>query len=196
VKTRTPIRIAALVPVACAAALLAACGSSSGTGPSGGGSSQPASGTSGSGSQPASAPPGSGSQPASGGSSGGSGAKCTDLTSAAASAALGSTFTVTLDSSGASLAGVTDCTVADADLATSIQLDVDTAGAAALYNADFQSVGGTPLSGVGDKAFTDAIGVETLSGSVDITVIGPAGPVLSGNFAMSTALAKAMVAAL
>jgi hypothetical protein len=197
VKTRTPIRIAALAPVVCAAALLAACGSSGGGTPAtSGGSSQPASGTSGSGSQPASGTSGSGSTPASGGSSSGSGAKCTDLTSAAASAALGNTVTVTLDSGGTPLAGVTDCTVADADDTTSIQLNVDTADAAALYNGDLQSFGGKSLTGVGDKAFTDAIGVETLSGGVDIQVIGPAGPVLSGNFATPTALAKAMVAAL
>jgi hypothetical protein len=49
---------------------------------------------------------------------------------------------------------------------------------------------------VGDKAFTDTIGVETLSGRVNVKVTGPAGPVLSGNFAIPTAIAKAMVAAL
>jgi transcription elongation factor len=186
VKTRTPIRIAALIPVACAAALLAACGSSGGGTPA----------TSGGSSQPASTTSGGSSTPASGGSSSGSGAKCTDLTSAAASAALGTTVMVTLDSNGASLPGLTVCQVADADLTNSIQVAVDTTGAAALFNSDLQSFGGTPLSGVGDKAFTDSIGVETLSGSVDIQVTGPAAPVLSGNFAMSTAIAKAMVAAL
>ena len=52
------------------------------------------------------------------------------------------------------------------------------------------------LSGVGDKAFTSAVGVEILSGGVDIQVIGPAGPVLSKDYTIPTAVAKAMVATL
>jgi hypothetical protein len=203
---RAPLRIATLVPVACAAALLAGCGSSGGgtpttvgngsqpaSGTSGGGS-QPASGTSGGGSQPAGTS-GGGSQPASGGSSG-SGAKCTDLTAAAASAALGKTVSIALDSGSASLPGLTICDVTVADEVYPIQLSVDSNDGGLLYTGDDEVSGGTALSGVGDKAFTSAIGVETLSGSVDIKVIGPAGPVLSGNFATPTAIAKAMVAAL
>jgi hypothetical protein len=51
----------------------------------------------------------SGSQPGSG-TSGSSNAKCTDLTPAAASAALGKTVTVTLDSGAVALAGLTSAT--------------------------------------------------------------------------------------
>lgn len=182
---RAPLRLATLVPVACAAALLAGCGSS------GGGTST----TGGSGSQPASGSSGSATQPASGGSSA-SGAKCTDLTPAAAGAALGKTVTITLDTTVAGLAGLTICDVTVADEVYPIQLAVDTSAAIAIFSGDLQNSGGIAISGVGDKAFTDTIGVEALSGSVDIKVTGPAGPVLSGNFATPTAIAKAMVAAL
>ena len=64
------------------------------------------------------------------------------------------------------------------------------------YDADQQAFAGVDLSGVGDKAFSSSIGVEILSGSVDIKVIGPAGPVLNGTDTTPTAIAKAMVAAL
>jgi hypothetical protein len=182
---RTPIRLAVLAPVVCAASLLAACGSSGGGTPAtGSGGAQPASGSSGGGSQPSS------------GTSSSSNAKCTDLTPAAASAAVGKTVTVTLDSGGVSLAGLTICDVTVADEVYPIQLAVDTSDGPLLYSGDEQVSGGVDISGVGDKAFTDAIGVETLSGGVDIKVTGPAGPVLSGNFAVPTAIAKAMVAAL
>jgi hypothetical protein len=183
---RTPVRLAALVPAVCAATLLAACGSSGGSSPAAGGSgSQPASGTS-----------GGASQPASGGSSSGSSAKCSDLTPAAASAALGKAVTVTLDSGPVSLPGLSICDVTIADEVYPVQLAVDTNGGQALYSADDQVSGGKDLSGVGDKAFVSDIGVEAISGGVDIKVTGPAGPVLSGNFATPTAIAKAMVAAL
>jgi len=52
------------------------------------------------------------------------------------------------------------------------------------------------VSGVGDKAFTSSVGIEVLGGGVDIKVMGPAGPVLSGDYTYSTAVAKAMIAAL
>jgi hypothetical protein len=185
VTVRTPLRLALLLPVACAATLLAACGSSGGGSPTtAGGSTQPASSTS----QPASST----SQPA----STSSGAKCTDLTPAAASAALGKAVTVTMDAGGVTLPGLTICDVTVADEVYPIQLDVDTDNGQELYDGDLESGGGTTVSGVGDKAFTDAIGIEALSGGVDIKVIGPAGPVLSGNFATPTAIAKAMIAAL
>ena len=109
---------------------------------------------------------------------------------------MGKSTTVTLDTTVASLPGLTICTVTVADEIYPIQLAVDNNGGVGLYNADKQVNPGPDLSGVGDKAFTDGIGVEALSGNVDIKVTGPAGPVLSGNFAVPTAIAKAMVAAL
>jgi hypothetical protein len=178
---RTPIRLAALVPVACAAALLAACGSSGGGTPATGGGATTAGGST--------------SQSASGGS-GGSGGKCTDLTAAAASAAVGKPTTVTIDTTGAPLAGLTVCNVAVADEVYPIQLAVDTSASQATFSGDHQAYSGVDLSGVGDKAFTSSVGVEVLSGSVDIKVTGPAGPVLNGNYTVPTALAKAMVGAL
>jgi hypothetical protein len=194
VNIRAQLHVAALVPVACAAALLAGCGSSGGGTPATSGGGIPT--TTGGGTQPPTGTSGPGSQPASGGSSGGSGAKCTDLTSAAASAALGKTVTVTPEPGDVSLAGLTICDVTVADEVYPIQLAVDSANGQLLYSGDEQVSGGTALSGVGDKAFTSAIGVEALKGDVDIKVTGPAGPVLSGNFATPTALAKAMVAAI
>lgn len=183
---RPSLRLALLIPVSLAATVLAACG------PSGSGTPATNGGTTGGGtSQPASSP----SQPVSGGSSSGSG-KCTDLTAAGASAAVGKPTTVTLDPTVAALPGLTICTVTVADEVYPIQLAVDNNGGQELYNADKQVSAGTDLSGVGDKAFTDEIGVEALSGNVDIKVTGPAGPVLSGNFAVPTAIAKAMVTAL
>lgn len=103
---------------------------------------------------------------------------------------------MTLDTGGASLPGLTICQLTVAGETYPIQLDVDTTDGAALYASDEQSFGGTDLSGVGDKAFTDSVGVEVMSGGVDIQVIGPAGPVLNGDFTTATAIAKAMVAAL
>jgi hypothetical protein len=192
---RTPIRLAALVPVACATALLAACGSPGGGSPtSAGGGSQPVPTASSSGSQPT--PTASRGNSSSGNSSSGSGPKCTALTAAAASAAVGKATTVTLDPGSASLPGLTICDVVIADEVYPVQLAVDTNGGESLYDADEQVMSGKDLSGVGDKAFTSSISVEVLSGGVDIKVTGPAGPVLSGDYTVPTALAKAMVAAI
>jgi hypothetical protein len=186
----TAIRLAALVPVACATTLLAACGSSGGGNPtSAGGGSQTVPATSSSGSQ--STPTAS-----SGNSSSGSGATCAALTSTDATAAVGKATTVTLDSGTASLPGLTICDVVIADEVYPVQLAVDTNGGQSLYDADEQVMSGKDLSGVGDKAFTSSISVEVLSGGVDIKVTGPAGPVLSGDYAIPTAIAKAMVAAM
>lgn len=184
-----PIRLAALLPFACATALLASCGSSGGGRPAGAtGGAQPTPSSSTSGAHPSPTAPSS--VPT------GSGAKCTDLTSAAASAAVGKATAVTLDTRTASLPGLTICDVAVTDEVYPIQLAVDTNGGEVLYTADEQAMGGAELSGVGDKAFTSSISVEVLSGNVDIKVTGPAGPVLSGNFTLPTAIAKAMVAVL
>jgi hypothetical protein len=126
----------------------------------------------------------------------GGGAKCTDLTNAAASAAVGKATTVTLDTTATALAGLTICKVTVASEVYPIQLDVMTNGASALFSADKNAFSGTGLSGVGDQAFSSAVGIEALSGSVDIKVNGPAGPVLNNDYTVPTALVKAMIAAL
>jgi hypothetical protein len=191
-RVHTPIPLAAVAPLALATVLLAGCGAASG-----GGSPATAAGnsTGTSGSQAAPATSNSATQAGSG-TSASSNAKCTDLTAAAASAAVGKTVTVTLDPSGANLPGMTICDISAATDANPIQLDVNTSDTTAQFAADEQAYGGKDLSGVGDKAFTSSIGVEVLSGSVDIQVIGPAGPVLSNDYTIPTAVAKAMIAAL
>jgi hypothetical protein len=173
---RTSLRLVVLAPAVCAATLLAACGSTAGGTPATSGGSQPASGSS------------------AGSGSSSSNAKCTDLTPAAASAAVGKRVTLTLDTRGGTLAGHTTCDVTVADEVYPIQLDVMTNGGQQLYSADKQAMSGVDISGVGDQAFTSSTGVEALKGGVDIKVVGPAGPVLSGNFAIPTAIAKAMAA--
>jgi hypothetical protein len=190
-RVHTPIRFAAVAPVALATILLAGCGGSGGGSPA----TAARNSTGASGSQAAAATSSSASQPGSS-TSGGSNAKCTDLTAAAASAAVGKTVTVTLDSTGTQLPGLTICDIADAAEVYPIQLNVNTNDTTAQFAADEQAYGGVDLSGVGDKAFTSSVGVEVLSGSVDIQVIGPAGPVLSNDFTIPTAVAKAMIAAL
>jgi hypothetical protein len=192
VSVQGPIRLAALAPIALAGILLAACGASNASGPATSGGNPTAGGNPTGGSTPTA---GGASQPGSGVSAS-SDAKCTDLTAAAASAAMGKTVTVTLDTAGAPLAGLTVCDVVDAAEVYPIQLDVATADAQALYSGDEQAFGGVDLGGVGDKAFTSSVGVEVLSGGVDIQVIGPAGPVLNKDYTIPTAVAKAMVAAL
>jgi hypothetical protein len=130
-------------------------------------------------------------------SAAGGGHKCADLTNAAASAAVGKPTTVTLDATGASLPSLSICKVTVADEVYPIQLDVNTTNGAQVFAAEKR---GEPqaqaLSGVGEQAFTTTIGVEALEKGIDITVVGPAGAVLGGNFAIPTALAKAMAAAI
>jgi hypothetical protein len=208
VNVQIPIRLAAIAPVALAGILLTGCGATSAGTPEtsagnagpGGANATATTGPTANATQPASGsgtdtPTASPTQPASG-SSTASDAKCTDLTAAAASAALGKSVTVKLDTGGTQLAGLTVCDVVDADDVYPVQFSVNTMGSQALYASDEQSFGGVDLSGVGDEAFTSAVGVETLSGGVDIQVIGPAGPVLSKDYTIPTAIAKAMVAAL
>jgi hypothetical protein len=94
------------------------------------------------------------------------------------------------------LAGLSICNVTVSGEAYPVQLDVNSANGSLAYAGDLGNEGGTALSGVGDKAFTYALGVEALKGDVDIQGIGPAGPVLSKNYTLATAIAKAMVSAL
>jgi hypothetical protein len=182
---RTSIRLAVLAPAVCAATLLAACGSTGGGSPATGGSgAQPASGSSAGGSQPGSV------------SSSSSNAKCTDVTAAALTAAVGKSTTVALDTSTPTPPGLTICNVTVANEVYPVQLAVNANSSLAIFNAEKQQESGVALAGVGDDAFTDEIGVEAISGSVDIEVTGPAGAVLGGDDRIPTAIAKAMVATL
>ncbi|MEO8888556.1 MAG: hypothetical protein ABI301_00225 [Jatrophihabitantaceae bacterium] len=126
----------------------------------------------------------------------GDGAKCSDLTNAAATASLGKATTVTPDTSGTSLPGLTICNVTVGGEVYPIQLAVNTSDAQAQFTADKGAFAGVDLSGVGDRAFSSSTGVEVLSGSVDIQITGPAGPVLNKIYTTPTAIAKAMVSAL
>ncbi len=124
-----------------------------------------------------------------------SNAKCTDLTDAAASAAVGQVTTVTLDGP-VTLAGLTICKVTVANLIDPIQLDVNTHQAAAYYRVEKGINYEAVVAGIGDDAFQSAIGIEALSDGVDVRVVGPAEPILlHHDFTIPTALAKAMVAA-
>lgn len=124
------------------------------------------------------------------------GVRCTDLTNAAATAALGKPATVTLTQTPINLPGLTICDVKLGSEVYPIQLDVDTSNAAVLFAGDKNAFSGTDLPDVGDKAFTSSVGVEVLKGSVDIKVNGPAGAVLSGDYTVATAVAKAMLGVL
>jgi hypothetical protein len=126
----------------------------------------------------------------------GGGAKCSDLTNAAATAMVGKATTVALDTTPTALPGLTICSVTVAGEVYPIQLAVSTSNAATLYRVDKGAFTGTDLAGVGDQAFSSAVGVETLSGSVDIKVTGPAGPVLNKDYSLSIKIAKAMIDAL
>ena len=128
------------------------------------------------------------------GTSSASGAKCTDLTAAAASAAVGKTATITLLSSGA--AGETNCTIKagadpdDPDLY--FGLDVRPNEGQATFNEEKQAIHGTAVGGVGDQAFTSTTGLAVLSHGVVIEISGPQ----SSGSTIPTAIAKAMIATL
>lgn len=187
-------QIAAVAAAVASVALLSGCSGSSG-GPAAAAAAQAA--TTPVASVPvttSSAPATSSSAPAASGGGGG-GAKCTDLTNTAASAAVGKPATVKL-SSATDLPGLSICAITVANEIYPIQLAVDTNSASAAYTIDQQALAGVDLSGLGDKAFSSAIGVETISGNVDIKVTGPAGPVLSKDYTIPTAIAKAMISAL
>jgi hypothetical protein len=109
---------------------------------------------------------------------------------------VGKATTVKADASAASVPGLSICTLTITGEDYPVQLDVDISNGEQLYTADKSVQAGKDVSGVGDKAFSSEIGVEALAKGADIKVVGPAGPVLSGDFAVPTALAKAMAAAL
>jgi hypothetical protein len=187
-----PHQIAAVMVAVATVGLLSGCGGSSG-GPvaaAAQGATPPVT-TSSAPVTTSAAPTTSGSAP----STSGGGAKCSDLTNAAASASVGKPTTVKPEPT-TPLPGLTICDVAVTGEVYPIQLTVDTNNGQVAYGVDQQALAGVDLPGVGDKAFSSAIGIETVSGNVDIKVTGPAGPVLSKIYTLPIAIAKAMIAAL
>jgi hypothetical protein len=167
---RSPIRLMAIVPVACAATLLAGCGSS------GGGSTT----------NDAAASHGSGGSNSSGGSSsGGSGVLdgighpvnvCSLIPAATAASISGEPITVAQEQDTPSYK-IWVCNYTSADGTSGFTISVLAMDAVAGFNGDVQannSLGGaakyTPVSGLGDKAFSSISGVEALFGNVSITV--------------------------
>ncbi|WP_375503767.1 hypothetical protein [uncultured Jatrophihabitans sp.] len=128
------------------------------------------------------------------GTSSASGAKCTDLTAAAASAAVGKAAKITLLSSGA--AGETNCSIkagADPDDPDAYYgLDVRPNEGQTTFNEEKQAISGTSVAGIGDQAFTSTTGLAVLSHGVVIEVSGPR----SSDYTIPTAIAKAMIATL
>ena len=128
------------------------------------------------------------------GTSSASGAKCTDVTAAAASAAVGKPATITLLTSGA--AGETTCSIkagADpADPELFYTLDVRPNEGQTTFDEEKQAISGTAVAGVGDEAFTSTTGLAVLSHGAVIEILGPS----SSGYAIETAIAKAMIATL
>lgn len=78
-----------------------------------------------------------------------------------------------------------------------VQVSVTTNNAAVAFAAYRQAASDPKtLSGIGDQAYSESSGVCVLSGSYFIQITGPAGPVLAGDFAIPTAIARSLVAAL
>ncbi|QNK79866.1 hypothetical protein [Nakamurella sp. PAMC28650] len=122
------------------------------------------------------------------------GGKCTDLTAAAATAAVGKPTTVAIESSDATSS---TCDITIAGDVYPVQISVVTAvDAAHLAEEKSNAADVKELTGVGDQAFTDALGVEALTGTVEIKVTGPGDALKNNDYSVSTALAKAMIAAL
>jgi hypothetical protein len=165
---RTPIRLMAIVPVACAATLLAGCGSS------GGSTTNDAAASHGSGS----------SNSSSGSSSGGSGVLdgighpvniCGLMPAATAASASGVPVTVAQEQDTPSYK-IWVCNYTTADGTNGFTISVLAMDAVAGYSADVQANSSVPgakyqtISGLGDKAFTSISGVEALFGNVQISV--------------------------
>jgi hypothetical protein len=165
VRTPTPIQIARLAPFAVAGILMTACGPTSTTGAVAGGGG------------------GSGSQPASGGS--GSTTSVTDgighpvnvcslVPASTAASVSGEPITVAQEQDTLSYK-IYSCNYTSADGTMGFVLNVLALDAAAGFQADIdthKTVGSpvTPISGLGDKAFSVSDGVEALFGNVEIDV--------------------------
>jgi hypothetical protein len=164
---RTSIRFAGLLPLALTGILVTACGSSSATTLGSSGGSQPASGGSGS--------SGSGS---SGGIQDGIGHPvniCTLLPVATVASVSGEPITVTQEQDTPSYK-IYACNYTSADGTSGVTVSVLALDAVAGFQGDIdanKAVPGaqyTPISGLGDKAFSSISGVEALFGNVSISV--------------------------
>jgi hypothetical protein len=168
VKTLTPLSLAGLVPVALAGMLLAACGSTSAPssgGGGGGGGSQPTSGNSGS---------TSGSSTSVNDGIGHAVNVCSLLPATTAASVSGEPVTVANEQDTLSYKIYT-CNYTTADGTNGFDINVLALDAAAGYAADIQThqtTGSpvTPVSGLGDKAFSTSDGVEALFGNYSIDV--------------------------
>ena len=165
--TRTSIRFAGLVPLTLTGILIAGCGSTSTTALGSNGGSQPASGGS------------------SSGSSSGTGVLdgighpvniCSLLPVATVASVSGEPLTITQEKDTPSYKIYT-CDYTSADGTSGLDVNVLAMDAAVGYQADVaanKTVGSagqyTPISGLGDKAFSSITGVEALFGNVSITV--------------------------
>jgi hypothetical protein len=158
---RTPLRFAALAPIALGATLLAGCGGAS---------------TSAGGSQPASG----GSSSSSGGSSNsGTGIEdgighpvnvCSLLPASSAASISGEPITVAQEQDTPSYK-LWVCNYTSADGTTGFTISVLALDAAPGYDADLTANGTVqPVSGLGDKAFTGTTGTEALFGNYSIDV--------------------------
>jgi hypothetical protein len=167
---RTSLRLAAVAPIALGAVLVAGCGSSGGGGSS---------------SSNVAAQVGSGTSNNSGNSSsGGTGVLdgighpvnvCALLPAATAASMSGEPITVAQEQDTPSYK-IWSCDYTSADGTAGFTVDVLAMDAAAGFNGDVQtnsSIGAakyTPVSGLGDKAFSSISGVEALFGNVSIDV--------------------------
>jgi hypothetical protein len=165
---RTSIRFAGLLPLALTGILVTACGSSSATTLGSNGGSQPASGGSGS----------SGSGSSGGGVQDGIGHPvniCTLLPVATVASVSGEPITVTQEQDTPSYK-IYACNYTSADGTSGVTVSVLALDAAIGFQGDIdanKSVPGaqyTPISGLGDKAFSSISGVEALFGNVSISV--------------------------
>lgn len=165
--TQTSRSLAALVPVALAGILLAACGSTStpAGGGGGGGATQPASGNSGSTSGSATSVNDGIGHPVN---------VCSLLPTATAASVSGEPITVANEQDTLSYK-IYSCDYTSADGTNGFDLNVLALDAAAGYEGDVQAhqtTGSpvTPVSGLGDKAFATSDGVEALFGNYSIDV--------------------------
>jgi hypothetical protein len=178
VRTPTPIQIARLVPFAVAGILMTACGSTGTTAAStgGGGGSQPASG-------------GSGSTTSVNDGIGHPVNVCSLIPASTAASVSGEAITVAQEQDTLSYK-IYSCNYTTADGTNGFVLNVLAMDAAAGYQADIdthKTVGSpvTPISGLGDKAFSVSDGAEALFGNVEIQVSN-----LVGNTAAAETLIR------
>jgi hypothetical protein len=168
VKARSLTQLAGLAPIAIAGLLIAACGSATASGGTGG--SQPASGGSGSGGS------GSGSSGSGGSVNDGIGHPvniCSLLPVATVASVSAEPLTVAQEQDTVSYK-IYSCNYTSADGTSGLVVSVLALDAVAGYggSVDAAGSGGKPISGVGDKAFSSVLGVQALFGNVSITVSG------------------------